>query len=554
MKITLKNFEEVINPTVVERGRDYFQRGQIRELEELEKGRWVAIVEGTEDYQLEVRLSGEQIIEFICSCPFDLGPVCKHEVAVFYALAKRGKKPSKISSNKTAADKLNETLTALTANELETFVKNYALQDRKFRAALFTLSPFDNQSEGKNNYRQAVRESLRSAMDRHGFIDYWSTSRAVHGVNILLSQADQFVVDGRIEKAILIYQATIEELVPVLQNADDSNGEIGEAIEWALEKLADCAKKLKDSQAREKMFQYCLREAAHKRYEGWKWNFNFLDMAVDLIDNKKQERRLLDKLESFIKKGSSDFWNNFQAEQAAEIKLKLLQRRRPSETEAFITENLNIAGIRRLSIEQAFINKNWKKVKNLAKEGIIQDSKHSYAGLVVDWLNWLLKVAESENIVEDLQNYAKKLFLETGDFSYYKRLKSIYSKKEWPKIVDRLIKSKKDRVDVPEILIKEKRWKKLLEYVKREPSAYMLERSHKYLAPYFPKELILMYGDLAKNELAKGPFGRAHYQEVCRYLRRMKKLGAAEFVTKLIRQFRTEYKNRRALLEELEKV
>ena len=44
--------------------------------------------------------------------------------------------------------------------------------------------------------------------------------------------------------------------------------------------------------------------------------------------------------------------------------------------------------------------------------------------------------------------------------------------------------------------------------------------------------------------------GRNHYQTVCRYLRRMKKLGGNEKVNELIEYFKDTYTKRKALLVE----
>ena len=48
--------------------------------------------------------------------------------------------------------------------------------------------------------------------------------------------------------------------------------------------------------------------------------------------------------------------------------------------------------------------------------------------------------------------------------------------------------------------------------------------------------------------------GRNHYQNACRYLRRMIKMGARDKAEELILHFREKYPQRRALMEELRKV
>jgi cephalosporin-C deacetylase-like acetyl esterase len=52
----------------------------------------------------------------------------------------------------------------------------------------------------------------------------------------------------------------------------------------------------------------------------------------------------------------------------------------------------------------------------------------------------------------------------------------------------------------------------------------------------------------------KANAGRNHYKEACRYLRRVIKLGAREKADEVISFFRTQYRNRTALMEELRNV
>ena len=78
------SFEEDIHAIVLERGHDYFKRGHVHDLQQTAAG-WKAVVKGTQDY--EVTLNGVDGLEaWICNCPHDHGPVCKHVAAVLYAI------------------------------------------------------------------------------------------------------------------------------------------------------------------------------------------------------------------------------------------------------------------------------------------------------------------------------------------------------------------------------------------------------------------------------------------------------------------------------------
>jgi uncharacterized Zn finger protein len=78
------NFEDDIHALVLELGREYFAKGAVHDLEQTEGG-WRARVEGTLSYN--VTLDGTEAVNtWICNCPYDHGPVCKHVAATLYAV------------------------------------------------------------------------------------------------------------------------------------------------------------------------------------------------------------------------------------------------------------------------------------------------------------------------------------------------------------------------------------------------------------------------------------------------------------------------------------
>ena len=84
--MNLNDFEKHIDSVIIERGFDYYEDGYVTEITELKKNVWSAVVEGTGIYRVKVSINSGRIISSKCSCPFDMGPVCKHEVAVYYTI------------------------------------------------------------------------------------------------------------------------------------------------------------------------------------------------------------------------------------------------------------------------------------------------------------------------------------------------------------------------------------------------------------------------------------------------------------------------------------
>jgi len=83
----LADFEEDVEPIIYERGVAYHDAGAVVKLNR-SGDTWTANVSGTREYAVRVRLGNfNSVIESECNCPYDRGDICKHEVAVYLAIA-----------------------------------------------------------------------------------------------------------------------------------------------------------------------------------------------------------------------------------------------------------------------------------------------------------------------------------------------------------------------------------------------------------------------------------------------------------------------------------
>ena len=126
---------------------------------------------------------------------------------------------------------------------------------------------------------------------------------------------------------------------------------------------------------------------------------------------------------------------------------------------------------------------------------------------------------------------------------YLKKLiADLYAEKQWF-----------DYDKISSVYIWEKMWDKYFTLLQNNVNFRNLEVAEKYLANSYADELVALYAEQILLYMEQF-MGRKYYIEVCRYMRRMKKLGGSKTVDQLIETLRTTYKNRRALLEELDNV
>jgi uncharacterized Zn finger protein len=85
MIISLLHFDSEIDPQIVSRGMSYYRKGAVIELEQ-DGENWHVVVAGSDEYAVDVLVNNGKIIRCNCTCPYDFGSFCKHEVAVFYSI------------------------------------------------------------------------------------------------------------------------------------------------------------------------------------------------------------------------------------------------------------------------------------------------------------------------------------------------------------------------------------------------------------------------------------------------------------------------------------
>lgn len=568
MKIQLDRFEEQIDEVILQRGLNYFKKGYVTDVEEIGHGDYEATVEGTDTYTVHLHVERGVVTEYDCDCPYDQGPVCKHIAAVLFYLqqdmlyleedfptkktTKKAKKPSEM-------EQVDKILHLLPHEELKAFVRDYCKKDKQVRGQ-FLFSYMDLCVEQKELYAQQIQALIKSYSDRYGFIEYRDAANLGRSVCGLLDEAADWPQRGKTAQAIYLAEATIEKMADVINNTDDSSGEIGGCISTATQMLADLAESGLTSPLREELYQWAIKQSKSKTLQGWDWHFEVIHIAIDLIQSPQEKEQLLSILGE-MQSYDEDDWNY---QQILNLRLQIIRKTENEEAAIhFMEANLSNPTFRKLLIEKALSEKNYPQVEKLANEGIKQDEK-SKPGLAADWKNYLLtmylQTGDKEQIIRLARYFLLQHYLryQPRQF-YYDLLKSYIPQEQWVAYMDGIIAEICGNniygafQAIAEIYIWEKQWDKLLAWLRQYPNFYHIEQTEPYLKEMYPQELAALYQNTILKYLERN-VGREHYQKCCQYLRRMIKLGARPMVTELITQLQTQYRNRRALLEELSKV
>ena len=570
MEIPLSHFEEYIDEPILKRGLSYFKKGFVHEPEEIRPGDYEAVVEGSEEYTVKLSIRNRVITEHSCDCPYDMSPVCKHVAAVIFYLEqeelgltqskKKGSskkaKPSssKPTKRKTIAQQVDDLLGKVTHDELTLFVREHAAKNAQFRDLLLASFAQYNPNESKALYAKQVKTLIKVARGKYGFLDSSGAEYVSNELSSMLGLANHYIRKGNHKSAFFICTAIMDELISALEYADDMDGNLTETIYDAFDTLATIAQEDPPEEVRKLILKYCLTSFSKRSFSGWDWHLNFLRLAAYTLSTDSEMEELFKRIAAIPRS------SEYEVKKAQEIQYDvLLKRKGKSVAQRYLEQNINNPSFRAQAIQDALDQKDYEKATALANDGIDQSS--GYPGLIIDWYDWLLKIAESQNDTERIILYARHLLQESHNpkRDYYQILKATVPPEQWNGFVETIVQEAMERKPyyrtdlVASIFIREEWWSRLLNLVKEEHTLDQLAKYEKLLAQHFPNELADLYAERIIRYI-ENHVGRSHYRTACKYIRRMIKLGAREKADEVISQLRQTHYRKKALMEELDNV
>src|SRR5699024_7305605 len=117
-------------------------------------------------YNVTVKLSTNgRIASSNCTCPYEGGPICKHQVAAFYAL-KEEKKPSQ--DNASLADLLN----SLDKQELVQLILHWTKENPNLEDEVMWTYGKPDPAEQSKKIKQFIRDTINQYKGSDRFIHY----------------------------------------------------------------------------------------------------------------------------------------------------------------------------------------------------------------------------------------------------------------------------------------------------------------------------------------------------------------------------------------------
>ena len=384
-------------------------------------------------------------------------------------------------------------------------------------------------------------------------IDWHASNKLGKAVDEIIENAHKYVKSQNYAKALPIIFAVIEGMCEPLYNSDDSSGSIGGCIDGAVYLLRQTANECSQPDIQRTVFEACVKYFKRELYKGFDWYRDFIEIAATLVDNNNDFATIMHLLDQ-----PQD--SEYTVKHLQTVKFKLLKQfKGDAEAERYLETNIANSDLRKQAIELAISKQDYAKAIRLAHDGIEND-KIKYPGLVCSWYEYLLKVAQAQKDTPKIIEYARHRLIDnfSPEQDYYKILKETVEPQQWLSFFDGMIEDfKKSKhcstYSIADLYVKEEMWDRLFALVNENQTFSFIEHYETYLAENYSDQLSTMYANLILKYMEYN-MSRSHYQNACRYIRRMIKLGARTKADKVIAKLRSLYPKRKALMEELERV
>lgn len=543
------DFFRDVDPKIYDRSIDYYHSGMICAL--TRSGRvYQAEVSGsgTRPYRVDVRLSSDGDVEdYACTCPYDLGEVCKHIVAVMLAIDEGEFLTEASAETKAEKSALALLLEKAPKEQLSLLIQSQAENNPAFYSEVLSVLG----APAKDEYDAAksqIKESIRRNTHR-GYIDYQSCDIICADMDGVLNNAQRRFDRGQLLAALELTEYILLTGVKLASTADSSSGSLEMTVKHALEMIDSCATELGSgsTEDRHKVLETLLKLAKKKVFDGWEhWRYEVLQSAARLTD-KKSAAKLYKLLDSYVTARAEDDFSSFYLNSDKAVRHGIiLSVEGKKAARRYIDENLDVDELRELAVLEDIKVGNWENAERLCLDRIQGDNLH---WRIAKWDGLLREIYERSDQRDKLIAWTRRMLL-LGDMESYGRLKKLLEKiweDEYPALL-RDIANARPSYEYMRILALEKETALLMEQVKKAPETVFDYGG--MLSQDYPYEIFTLCKTIIRKE-AEYASDRRAYRGLCGRIKTLFNFGGAIPAKEILDELRLAYMRRPALLDEL---
>ncbi len=556
----MSGWKDLFREHILARGEMYYYDGAVQELQKTEHG-YHAVVEGTEDYEVDIEMEDGQIYEMYCTCPYaEDGNNCKHMAAVLYEIEEQ-KEPGRLteeSGSNQAEEELEDIIGNIPETELRSFVKQLAGQDDEIRNTLMTRYVVRIDEKQMYRLKQGVDQIVWKYGDRSGFIDYrnaWDFTCAME--NYLEDKADTLMARNCWRQAFDLTNYVFKTIGNV--DIDDSDGGTSQIANTCYDKWKE-------------ILENCTEEVRNEMFT-WFTSHLSCDYVLDYMEEYMEDfltyefrsREMLEKkleyLDEMIERqtASADCGSTWSARYGFENniikRLEIMKQLDYPEEEIreYRRNHWRFSAVRELEIQEDIERGELDEAVRILQESKELDS--GYPGLVARYSEQLISIYE---IQSDEKAYKEELLyyvLECPrhDLAHIRKLKAVCTDTEWEQRREQILQSRNSYSVLYPFMESEGMYEHMLECLKKEDFIFNVDKYEKVMKEKFPEQVRDMYISYVHKE-AERVSDRKRYRELMQYLKKIRRYpGGKEKAAEIAENWRALYYRRRAMMDEMQK-
>ena len=525
----MESWKDLFRTHILERGLNYYEEDCVTSLEQTSTG-YTAVVEGTDDYDVEIEIRADQVYDMTCTCPYAAeGNYCKHMAAVLYKI-EEGDPDTKMPVNSLQTVQNQE-------KELKEIVEGIPVED--LREILFTLATSDNFLYNKIMTKYAPITSCHMARlkkqvddigynysDRGGFVDYYHATDYTDALNDLLDENIPLLLEKNCRmEAFELVNCVFHEIGN--RDMDDSDGGTSFVADNCYEYWQTILHECNDEE-KENMFQWF-------RHPQENYVIDYMEEYVSdfLLNEFHDEGMLQEKLHMLDEKidkvqkekYSGDLYSAYYGmvnNITARIRLMEELNYSKQEIRDYRRKYRNFSEIRKMEIQEYLSDRKYEEAIAVLKESKILDADQ--AGLVAEYSQQLIEIYEKRNMqkeyVQELQYQVFECM--QRDLEYIVKWKKLYRETEWEEQREKLLQDKTSSWIRYEFLVEEELFERLLQEIRKNNSVYALDQYEKVLKKHLPIEVRDIYIQYVKNGAVRVSDRKAYKYLMC-YLKKITK-------------------------------
>ena len=528
----------------------YYRNMSIIYLKEVASNRWKAKYEGNYGvYTIKIKTDGKKTRDFSCSCPSEYYP-CKHIAMVEKAIKQR----TKDSKGQGSGDELTiyRLLNEVSQKELVDFLIRQARYNPELANNFLLEFAHKMNKKDVNNYTEIIRKALNPLHFGYQDIGYDQDCIEIETLDQWYDKAQNYIDRNNPVEAMLICMACIEEYTSWYEKQDSDMTDYLDPCyeEKPFELLASLLPILPETEKKE-LFKYCKSEMTKSKYRKTSVFdfFNDLFMELSISCGADDFIQLQDKLlKETPDKGSYD------AQKILKRKIDFYSNTdQKDKAQAILKDNLHLESFRKELTEQLIAADDLSAAKKLIDEFIKTQLQGNR--LASTWLELQLQIALKEKDIPVIRNTSFLYIKNRFDAKYFSIYKSTFPETEWPTAVESLINNYNElnnrwfNSSIADVLVAESQENRLMDYVEKYLTIDVLAKYYKGFAASFPENTLALFRKTI-DKYAQEYTGREHYELILNmFLKMLKIKGGSKLVNDMVSNYRVIYKNRRAMME-----